>query len=115
MPEDSGTYFRDRNAARYPSHPLEPAVLASLSADPKLPDETDVVACASTLGNLLRFVRGEDRSFRMLAQMVGSTLFLTRREKSPTETIPNVRGHGHTFPEAYTTVSKFSFYDLAPF
>ena len=36
-------------------------------------------------------------------ERIGETVFFTRRENSPTELIPDVRGFGHTFPEAYTT------------
>lgn len=39
----------------------------------------------------------------MLVQVVGDTIFLIRRENSPTQLIPGVRGYGHTFPESYTT------------
>lgn len=101
--EDSGTYFRDKNAARYPKHPLEPAVIAALDADEDTRAGVAIVACGSTLGNLLRFIRGEDKQFRMLVHKVKNTVFLTRRENSPTELIPGVRGYGHTFPEANTT------------
>ncbi|KAK4152577.1 hypothetical protein C8A00DRAFT_16121 [Chaetomidium leptoderma] len=103
LQQDSGSYLRDKNAARYPSYPTEPAVVASLAADPAIPTEVDIFACGSTLGNLLRFVRGQDRTFRMLAYKVCNTIFLVRRERSPTELIPDVRGYGHTFPEANTT------------
>lgn len=68
----------------------------------------DLVACNSTIGNLLRFVqgtlvRGVDRSFRMTVEVVGKTVHFIRRENSPTEQIMGVRGFGHAFPEAYTT------------
>lgn len=65
--------------------------------------EVDVVACGSTLGNLLRFLRNEDKKFRMLVELVGDTAFFVRRENTPRELIPDVKGYGHTFPEAYTT------------
>ena len=39
----------------------------------------------------------------MLVEVVGRTVFFVRRENSPTELIPDVKGFGHTFPEAYTT------------
>lgn len=105
LPEDSGEYFRDRNAARYPRHPIEPAIVAALRQSPECcgSDKVDLVACSSTLGNLLRFVRGEHKPFRMLVEKVGKTVFFVRRENSPTEKIFGVRGFGHTFPEAYTT------------
>jgi len=101
--QDSGSYLRDKNAARYPKHPIEPAVVACLRADPQLPNNVDLVACSSTLGSLLRFIREEDKQFRMLVEKLKNTVFLIRRENSPTELIPDVRGFGHTFPEAYTT------------
>lgn len=44
-----------------------------------------------------------DKSFRILVEAVGDTVFFVRRENSPTELIPGVTGFGHTFPEAYTT------------
>ncbi|KAK3396790.1 hypothetical protein B0T20DRAFT_508034 [Sordaria brevicollis] len=101
--EDSGLYHRDRNSARYPLHPLEPAILTLLqSSKPSLVPSLDIVACSSTLGNLLRFCRGQDKTFRILVEKVGQTVFFVRRENSPTETIPDVRGYGHAFPEAYT-------------
>ncbi|KAJ5751470.1 uncharacterized protein N7511_008435 [Penicillium nucicola] len=65
----------------------------------------DIIGCGSTLGSLLRFARGRAQSFRLLVQVVGNTVFFIRRENSPTETIPDVRGYGHTFPKAYTTWS----------
>ncbi|KAL2192533.1 hypothetical protein P885DRAFT_47451 [Corynascus similis CBS 632.67] len=103
LKEDRGSYYRDKNAARYHKHPIEPAVVASLEADPALPVGLDVFACGNTLDNLLRFARGEEKVFRMLAYKVQNTIFLVRRENSPTELIPNVRGYGHAFPEANTT------------
>ncbi|KAK6838068.1 geranylgeranyl pyrophosphate synthetase [Apiospora arundinis] len=105
LAEDSGDYYRDRNAARYPTHPMEPAVVAALSDAPSQCDsaEVDLVACSSTLGNLVRFLRGEQKPFRILVEEIGDTMFFIRREKSPTEKIPDVRGFGHTFPEHYTT------------
>ncbi|KAK4097076.1 hypothetical protein N658DRAFT_562034 [Parathielavia hyrcaniae] len=103
LSEDSGQYFRDKNAARYPAHPSEPAVVAALAADPAIPSKVDIFACGSTLGNLLRVVRGQDRAFRMLVYKLHKAVFLVRRENSPTELIQGVRGYGHAFPEANTT------------
>lgn len=102
LQEDKGIYYRDRNAACYPDHPLEPAVVSVMKMQ-NMPRRVDVFACGSTLGNLLRFVRGDGKPFRMLVEAVGKTVHLIRRENSPREKIPDVRGYGHTFPEAYTT------------
>lgn len=104
LAEDSGSYFRDKNAARYPNHPMEPSVLAALAANSTtFQSKVDVVACGSTLGNLLRFIRNKDKPFRILVELVHDVVFLIRRENSPTELIPGVYGFGHTFPEAYTS------------
>ncbi|KAM5356654.1 hypothetical protein ACJ41O_003300 [Fusarium nematophilum] len=101
---DDGQYFRDINAASYPKHPLEPTVVSVMKMNPD-PLPVNIVACGSTLGNLLRFARGvdEDRSFRILVELVGDTVHLIRRENSAKELIPGIRGYGHTFPETYTT------------
>lgn len=100
---DDGEYFRDPNSANFPEHPIEPAVIAALTMDPELARKANVVACGSTLGNLLRFICGEDKQFRMLVELVGETVFFVRRENTPHELIPDIKGYGHTFPETYTT------------
>ncbi|KAJ4193566.1 hypothetical protein NW755_003560 [Fusarium falciforme] len=104
LPWDTGEYYRDMNAASYPKHPLEPAIISVMKMNPH-PMPVNIVACGSTIGNLLRFARGADldRPFRILIELVGDTAHLIRRENSPKELIPGVRGYGHTFPEAYTT------------
>jgi hypothetical protein len=102
--EDTGLYYRDPNAARFPDFPLAPVVQSILNRDPSFPTaETDIVACGSTFGNLLRFVRGQDKAFRFAVQAIGNTVFFVRKENNPREIIKNVRGYGHTFPEANTT------------
>ncbi|KAG9247287.1 hypothetical protein BJ878DRAFT_435570 [Calycina marina] len=82
---------------------MEPAIVAGLHSHPELPKDINVVACNSTLGNLLRLIRRQNKSFRILVILVDQTLFLIRRENSPTEIMQDVRGFGHTFPKAYTT------------
>ena len=106
--EDNDIYYRDRNAAHYPKFPIEPTVEAILQVHPTSDTVTtgepiDIFACASTLGNLFRFVNGNHLDFRVLVERVDDTVHLIRREKSPLETIPDVRGYGHSFPESYTT------------
>lgn len=70
---------------------------------PDISRQTDVVACGSTISNLIRFLEGEDKPFRMLIELVGETVFFIRRENTPRELIPDIHGYGHTFPEANTT------------
>ncbi|KAL7813888.1 hypothetical protein V8C44DRAFT_363793 [Trichoderma aethiopicum] len=102
LEEDNGVYYRDNNSAFFPKHPLEPAIVSVMKMHPQSLD-IDIVGCNSTIGNLLRFVQGTERSFRMLVEVVGKTVHLIRRENSPKEQILGVRGFGHAFPEAYTT------------
>lgn len=105
IPEDNGIYYRDRNAAQFPHHPMEPATLALLTTEPNFVDEhqIDVITCSSVLGNLLNFIRGDDKKFRVSVQLINGTAFLVRRENSPRQLIPDVVGFGHTFPKHYTT------------
>jgi hypothetical protein len=104
LKEDSGQYFRDPNAAKYPDYPMAPVVHAVVEADPECDAAgIDLFACGSTLGNLLRFARGIDKTFRFNVEVVGETVFFIRKENDPKEVIKDIRGFGHTFPEAYTT------------
>lgn len=61
------------------------------------------MACGSTLGNLVRFVRSISEPFRFDVDSIGETVFFIRKENTPTELIDGIYGYGHTFPEAYTT------------
>ncbi|KAF1730683.1 hypothetical protein CRV24_008752 [Beauveria bassiana] len=108
LKEDDGVYYRDRNAAQYPDFPVEPTVesilrMASRAGASIATGEIDIFGCGSTLGNLLRFILGDRLTFRILIEVLGTTVHFIRREKSPQETIPDVRGYGHSFPENYTT------------
>ncbi|KAL4944389.1 hypothetical protein BDV06DRAFT_210304 [Aspergillus oleicola] len=104
LPEDNGSYFRDQNAARYAEHVFQPAMEAIIEQDSKFDfSDIDIVSCGSSLGNLCRFIVEPEKGFRIVVEAIGSTVFLVRRENSPTQTIPDVRGYGHTFPEANTT------------
>ena len=104
LKQDRGDYFRDPNAAKYPTYPIEPAIRTVLAESSDLPNtKIDLFACRSTVGNLLRFVRAVDKPFRFDVEVAGNTVFFIRKEKSPTELIPGVHGYGYTFPESYTT------------
>ncbi|KXL51102.1 hypothetical protein M433DRAFT_8213 [Acidomyces richmondensis BFW] len=104
LKEDSGDYYRDNNAAYFPSYPMEPAVRAVFACDPNFNCAgIDIVTCASTLGNLMRFVLGSHQGFCFTVQMIGKTAFFLRRELSPKDLIKGITGYGYAFPEAYTT------------
>ncbi|PYH88611.1 hypothetical protein BO71DRAFT_338470 [Aspergillus ellipticus CBS 707.79] len=107
LPPDRGEYLRDPNAARYPAYPWDPSCQAIWKQQPDFdPDGVDIITCASVLGNLSRFVRGVDRDFRFVMETVGESVFFIRRENSPTDLIPDVRGYGHTFLEEYTSWNR---------
>ncbi|KAI9652700.1 MAG: hypothetical protein M1829_001483 [Trizodia sp. TS-e1964] len=104
--DPNGIYYRDPNAAYFPSYPMEPVVRSIFEACPDFNTrEVDVFACGSTLGNLLRFACNieSEMPFHFLVEVVGETIFLIRRENSPKEVIKDLRGFGHSFPEANTT------------
>lgn len=85
---------------------MEPVVRSIFEARPDFnAQEVDVFGCGSTLGNLLRFSGNVDpeKPFRFLVEMVGETVFFIRRENSPKEVIADIRGYGHSFPDANTT------------
>lgn len=106
LAEDRGVFFRDPNAAHFPTYPMEPAVRSVLETNPAFPcQDIDVFGCGATLGNILRFACAvdSDKPFRLRVDMVDETAVITRRENSPREVIPDIRGFGHTFPEAFTT------------
>ncbi|KAI0097364.1 hypothetical protein GGR51DRAFT_541172 [Nemania sp. FL0031] len=59
------------------------------------------MGCASSLGDILRFVRSIESTFRFNVEVVGNTLFLIRNCKN--DVIPDVRGYGHSFLNAFTS------------
>ncbi|KFY57219.1 hypothetical protein V496_06493 [Pseudogymnoascus sp. VKM F-4515 (FW-2607)] len=104
LKQDEGDVFRDINAARYPSYPIEPVLRSIIALQPDFDlHSVDLVGCGSTIGNLLRFAGSQARPFRFDVDVVGDAIFFVRRENSPTELMKDVRGYGHTFPEGYTT------------
>jgi len=83
---------------------MEPAVRAALDMQPQLElTSVDVFGCGSTVGNLLRCARSQPQPFRFDVDVIGDTVFMVRREESPTQMITDLQGYGHTFPEAYTS------------
>ncbi|KAI2624344.1 hypothetical protein GGR54DRAFT_571375 [Hypoxylon sp. NC1633] len=99
---DYGEYLRDQNSARFPEHPMQPSVqsLFALNGDFD-PSSVDIMGCASSLGDLLRFTRSVDSTFRFDVEMVGNTMFLIRNCRD--QLIPDVRGYGHSFLDAFTS------------
>jgi hypothetical protein len=85
------------------SYPNEPTFRALAAMQPKFDlSAIDIVGCGSTLGNLLRFCEGINADFCFEIDRVKDTVFLTRKERSPTHLIHNVRGYGHSFVDTHT-------------
>jgi len=83
---------------------MEPAVRAVLDMQPQLElTSIDMFSYRSTLGNLLRCARSQPQPFRFDVDVIGDTVFMVRREESPTQMITDLQGYGHTFPEAYNS------------
>ncbi|KAI1208326.1 uncharacterized protein F4807DRAFT_430871 [Annulohypoxylon truncatum] len=102
LQKDSGEYFRDQNGARFPEHPMQPSVQSIFALNKSFDSENvDIMGCASSLGNILRFVRSVDSTFRFDVEMVGNTLFLVNNQRD--EVIQGVHGNGMTFLEKFTT------------
>ena len=97
---DSGEYYGDENAARFPDYSMEPAVKSIFHVEPSFDtSKIDVFGCGSTLGDILRVSMGTPQPFSFTVHMIGKTAFFLRRNHSPTELIENVHGYGHAFPE----------------
>ncbi|OTA97333.1 hypothetical protein M434DRAFT_392051 [Hypoxylon sp. CO27-5] len=102
LPGDHGDYLRDQNGARFPTHPMQPSVQALFALDKGFDSSNvDIMGCASSLGDILRFTRSVESTFRFDVEMVGNTLFLIRNHRN--EVIPDVRGYGHSFLDNFTS------------
>ncbi|OJD15899.1 hypothetical protein AJ78_03878 [Emergomyces pasteurianus Ep9510] len=107
LKEDAGDYFREPNAARWPKYPMEPAIRAIFHRNPKFEGKAiSIVTCAGIMGCLFKFASSAAWDFQCFAHLVGDTVFLVRKERTPNELIQGVYGYGHTFPEAYTSWDK---------
>ncbi|KAI0111418.1 hypothetical protein F4814DRAFT_440890 [Daldinia grandis] len=102
LPGDRGDYLRDHNGARFPEHPMLPSVHSLLSLNEGFDTSgVDIMGCASSLGDILRFVRSVNLTFRFDVEMIGDTLFLIRNCRH--QVIPDVRGYGHSFLDSFTS------------
>lgn len=92
------------NCAKWPTFPTEPAIRALYEMNPDFDTRAiDVVACGSTMNNLLNFAFSRPRDFDFEVQMVGDTLFMQRIEDPPDNKIRGIYGYGNAFLEAYTS------------
>ncbi|KAJ2899269.1 hypothetical protein MKZ38_003319 [Zalerion maritima] len=98
---DKGPVFADYNAAHNHIYPMASCVSSILTLSPNLEtQDIDIVGCEETLYHVIRYLKGQESSFRFLARLVGRTLFLVRNEG--TRAIPSLKGWGHSFLAGYT-------------
>ncbi|MBE3048230.1 hypothetical protein IMZ48_38145 [Candidatus Bathyarchaeota archaeon] len=107
LPWDKNEYPLDRNGYHFPKHPFEATALSVLLTQPEPPPKPlDIVCSSSSLGYLISFclIEPEDfRTFRVLVEVIGGAVHIFRRDNAPGQMLENVKGFGHTFPEANTT------------
>ncbi|KAI1379382.1 hypothetical protein F4677DRAFT_329607 [Hypoxylon crocopeplum] len=102
LPGDHGDYLRDQNGARFPEHPMQPSVQSLFALNKEFdPLSIHIMGCASSLGDILRFTRAVEATFRFDVEMIGNTLFLVRNHRD--QIIPDVRGYGHSFLDNFTS------------
>ncbi|KAF0330603.1 geranylgeranyl pyrophosphate synthetase [Colletotrichum asianum] len=109
---DNGTFHIDINASMNPPMPFEPMFRAiAASASPPMFNSIDVVVNRNSLRQLFEFVKGSKKdTFKVQLNMVGNTLFITRREKKNQFRIDlnsnsnrrNMYSFGHSFEDAFT-------------
>ncbi|KAI2473042.1 hypothetical protein F4781DRAFT_427803 [Annulohypoxylon bovei var. microspora] len=101
LPKDPGNCLRDQNGAQFPEHPMHPSVQSIFALNEGFNlTSVDIMGCASSLGNILRFVRSVSSTFRYDVEMVGNTLFIINNQRN--EVIPDIHGHGISFLENFT-------------
>lgn len=107
LPPDRNEYPLDRNGYHFPKHPFEATAISVLYMQPEpLTSPLDIVCNSSSLGYLISFCRigAEDfRQFRVLVEVIGGAVHIFRRDNAPGQMHENLRGYGHTFPDANTT------------
>ncbi|KAK3708761.1 hypothetical protein LTR37_011282 [Vermiconidia calcicola] len=117
---DTGSRFTDYNTGRWPSSPLEPALLAVLHQHPEYDfSGLDLITDRQPLNCLLELatkaIRPETRQnssapkmdsersgdFSFFAQVVNKTVLLIRNVEDPLEVVKSFRGYRKDFNEHY--------------
>ncbi|KAI0204774.1 hypothetical protein F4808DRAFT_310293 [Astrocystis sublimbata] len=102
VPVFQGNLLLDRNGTHFPDHPMLPAVQALFTMNEAFdPASIDIMGCASSLGDLLRYTQSEYRTFRFNIEMIGNTLFLTMNRKRVV--IPVMEDYSRSFLSAFTS------------
>lgn len=76
---DKREAFRELNAARWPSYPLEPTIRSVHLMCPDIDlTSVDIIGCSHTISKLLDIVRGQSQKFRFDADVIGNTVLFIR-------------------------------------
>ncbi|KAF8434005.1 hypothetical protein BGX38DRAFT_1221409 [Terfezia claveryi] len=109
---DSGIFYIDQNAYRWPTSPLEPALRALFTLHPTFDlNPIDIVTDRNNLRKLFRFVCGDQKlmhEFKFYVEVINKTVLVTRWEKRAANVVAGseFRGFGHTFEKEFTKYTK---------
>ncbi|RPB29209.1 hypothetical protein L211DRAFT_833071 [Terfezia boudieri ATCC MYA-4762] len=109
---DSGIFYIDQNAYRWPTSPLEPALRALFTLHPTFDlNPIDIVTDRNNLRKLFRFVCGNQKfmhEFKFYVEVINRTVLVTRWEKRAANVVAGgeFRGFGHTFEKEFTKYTK---------
>ncbi|KAI1919560.1 hypothetical protein LOZ12_000403 [Ophidiomyces ophidiicola] len=103
LKQDCSQYFLDQNSARWPDHPLEPAIRSVFDFNPTFkPEEIDIVTCTEVIGNIFEVASSTPRSFRFDMEKVGNTFFMVKRERTSNEKLEEIYGFSDALPKENT-------------
>lgn len=109
---DTGIYYIDQNAYRWPTSPLEPAFRALFTLHPTFDlNSIDFVTDRNNLRKLFRFACGNPQfihDFKFYIEVINKTVLVTRWEKRAANFVGRgeFRGFGHSFEKEFTKYTK---------
>ncbi|KAF8424822.1 hypothetical protein EV426DRAFT_716484 [Tirmania nivea] len=109
---DTGIYYIDQNAYRWPTSPLEPALRALFTLQPNFDlNPIDLITDRNNLRKLFRFACGDEKfmhDFKLYIEVINRTVLLTRWEKRAVNVVTKheFRGFGHSFEKEFTKYTK---------
>lgn len=109
---DTGIYYIDQNAYRWPTSPLEPALRALFTLHPTFDlNPIDLITDRNNLRKLFRFACGNPQfmhDFKFYIEVINKTVLVTRWEKRTASFVAEgeFRGFGHSFEKEFTKYTK---------
>lgn len=82
LTSDQGECLRDENGVRFQDHYMLPAVKSIFVINESFDRSAiDIMGCASSIANLLRFAPSVEATFRFVVEVIGNTLFLIQMRR----------------------------------